>query len=76
MYCYAVSPSSWLPSVESGSFEYYISSHLEESIEFVDDSVVHFSVVGGDIRRCQDTFCLFSETVEECINLLHGIIGC
>jgi len=59
-----------VPLVEPGTFEYNVSSHLEESVEFGNNCVIHFRYICG----AKNGFSLFSKAVEERADLLRFVV--
>jgi len=57
-----------------GTFEYNVSSHLEESVEFGDNCVIHFPLLFSYIFGAKNGFSLFSKAVEERADLLRCVV--
>ena len=61
----------WVPSVESCTFVYYISMHLEEPVKSVEYWLVDFALGFCGICWGQYAFRLFTNAIEKSVDLLH-----
>ena len=62
-------------AVEPGALKHHVPADFEKAIELAEDRFVNPTFFRCDTHRCEDTLCLFPESVEESVDLLRcGIV--